>query len=206
MANKPAFADHLLTINFPSSDDWEGWVDLWCRDDTGNIDCVPDVLRGAVAHLVTPDGWLKQPDMIPNTPYKIARWSHIGSGHPKPPWIGTGMTPSDVRREWERLKAEAQARADAIIASRTDLYFIQSADGPIKIGLSGDVRKRIKGLQSSSPMKLALLCEVKGGGLMESDYHARFSAHRLHGEWFHPHPDILAEIERLNAEAAHDHP
>lgn len=32
----------------------------------------------------------------------------------------------------------------------------------------------------------------------ERDYHARFAAHRLRGEWFAPHPDILAEIEHLN--------
>ena len=25
-------------------------------------------------------------------------------------------------------------------------------------------------------------------------------AHRMYGEWFAPHPDILAEIDRLNAE------
>lgn len=31
----------------------------------------------------------------------------------------------------------------------------------------------------------------------ERAYHAMFKAHRLHGEWFEPHPDILAEIARL---------
>lgn len=25
------------------------------------------------------------------------------------------------------------------------------------------------------------------------------AAHRLHGEWFAPHPDILAEIDRLKS-------
>lgn len=33
-------------------------------------------------------------------------------------------------------------------------------------------------------------------------YHLRFAAHRHgKGEWFSPHPDILAEIERLNGKA-----
>jgi len=31
----------------------------------------------------------------------------------------------------------------------------------------------------------------------ERAYHRQFAAHRLHGEWFAPHPDILAEIDRL---------
>ena len=37
---------------------------------------------------------------------------------------------------------------------------------------------------------------------VEKEYHPRFAEHRLHGEWFHPHPDILAEIDRLNRLAA----
>lgn len=34
----------------------------------------------------------------------------------------------------------------------------------------------------------------------ERAYHKHFSEHRLHGEWFEPHPDIMAEIERLNSQ------
>jgi hypothetical protein len=78
------------------------------------------------------------------------------------------------------------------------VYFIQAHCGAIKIGRAKDVRYRIKELQCANPRKLELLA-VTLDGRREADYHRQFAAHRLHGEWFAPHPDILAEIERLNA-------
>lgn len=81
------------------------------------------------------------------------------------------------------------------------VYFIHSASGGIKIGTAIDVSKRLKGLQTAHPVKLELLAQTTGGRAVEQAYHARFAEHRLHGEWFAPHPDILAEIERLSAKA-----
>ena len=80
------------------------------------------------------------------------------------------------------------------------VYFIRSAPGEIKIGKAIDVQKRLNGLQTSHPHRLQLLATTVGGKPAERAYHARFAEHRLHGEWFSPHPDILAEIERLNAQ------
>lgn len=90
---------------FPAEDDWAGWIDIWCREDTGNIDCVPECLRPPVLPYVTSEGWMKFRDMVPDTPYKVARWMHLG-GWPKPPmppWFGSSLSPSAV----ERLKARA---------------------------------------------------------------------------------------------------
>lgn len=187
---------------FPEPDDWGGWVNFWCRDDTGNVDCVPEPLRPAIAHLVRPDGYLKNPDSIPNTPYKIARWFHISSsGKPRPPWIGTGLTPYDARRLWEDEQARVAAEAQAVEDAKADLYFIQSSDdGPIKIGITGlPIRKRMKALQTAHPFQLHLRALIKAEGMRETEYHARFAAHRLHGEWFVAAPEILAEIDRLKA-------
>jgi hypothetical protein len=40
---------------------------------------------------------------------------------------------------------------------------------------------------------------VTAGGLhVELEYHQRFRAHHLRGEWFERCPEIEAEIERLN--------
>ena len=80
-------------------------------------------------------------------------------------------------------------------------YFIQAETGQIKIGLAKDPRERLRTLQTGSPVALRLLAFIAGGYDAEQGYHARFAAHRLHGEWFAPHPDILAEITRL---APHD--
>lgn len=88
----------------------------------------------------------------------------------------------------ERLKREGKVK----------VYFIGSDMGPIKIGMAIDPKKRIKELQTSHPAKLEILATCPGGQPQEAAYHQQFAAHRLNGEWFERHPDILAEIERLS--------
>ena len=102
----------------------------------------------------------------------------------------------------DRLKDEIQYAMNATeerAARPAFVYFIQTATGQIKIGKACDVKARLKGLQTSHPVRLELLATTEGGKEQERRYHKRFADHRLHGEWFEPHPDILAEIERLNA-------
>lgn len=82
------------------------------------------------------------------------------------------------------------------------VYFVQADCGPIKIGTTGNIEWRLKTLEGQSPVPVKLLATTSGQRLDEYAYHARFAAHRLHGEWFSPHPDLLAEIARLQGEAA----
>lgn len=84
----------------------------------------------------------------------------------------------------------------------SSIYFVQAATGQIKIGTALNVETRLAALRSHSPVALDLLFTMPGGYREERAYHTRFSAHRLHGEWFDPHPDILAEIERLQTAVA----
>lgn len=88
------------------------------------------------------------------------------------------------------------------------VYFIQCGEGgPIKIGIARDPAKRLAGLQTGHFERLQLRALTTGGAKQERAYHDRFAAHRLHGEWFSPHPDLLAEIARLNeAETGPEHP
>ena len=79
------------------------------------------------------------------------------------------------------------------------VYFIQAASGPIKIGVAVNPLTRLSGLQTANHESLHLMAVLVGAYRHEMDYHRQFAGHRLHGEWFAPHPDILAEIERLNA-------
>lgn len=44
-----------------------------------------------------------------------------------------------------------------------------------------------------------VLAAFDGGEVHEQRLHARFAEHRLLNEWFARHPDILAEIARLNS-------
>ena len=114
-----------------------------------------------------------------------------------------------IRREGERAQAKrAEHEESALVKSirqRIDerdarpiyVYFIRAANGPIKIGIARDVLQRLAGLQTSNPNKLELLAHRLGDQSVEQEYHRRFAAHRLAGEWFEPHPDILEEATRL---------
>ena len=80
------------------------------------------------------------------------------------------------------------------------VYFIRGAGGAIKIGFTvRSVKERTIEYQAGSPVPLTLLATREGWQTLEAEYHRHFAAHRLHGEWFAPHPDILAEITRLTA-------
>lgn len=91
--------------------------------------------------------------------------------------------------DWQNLSLKPDERV---------VYFIASEAGQIKIGIANDPEKRIRTLQTSHPAKLSILATCPGGQAKEREYHQRFAAHRLHGEWFERHPDILEEIERLS--------
>ena len=92
------------------------------------------------------------------------------------------------------MAQRANARPDA---SEGLVYFIRSEAGPIKIGKARDPQARLKTLQTSHFAKLEIAATCEGGLPKEAEYHRRFAKHRLEGEWFDPHPDILAEIDRL---------
>ena len=79
---------------------------------------------------------------------------------------------------------------------RGNVYFIQrGSSGPIKIGVTiGGPLNRLAELQTASPETLYLIGCIRGE---EVEVHDRFNAHRIIGEWFTPHEDILKFI-RLN--------
>lgn len=83
--------------------------------------------------------------------------------------------------------------------SRPVVYFIQLGEGgPIKIGFTTNLDKRIKALQTASPDNLILLAAVEGSERTERGLHARFGEHRQRGEWFAPAPEILEYIEECS--------
>ena len=72
------------------------------------------------------------------------------------------------------------------------IYFIQRGfDGPVKIGFSTDIKKRLSALQTSHDAKLRVIRAFDGSESDEASLHARFYKHRLQGEWFSPEPEIL---------------
>lgn len=104
--------------------------------------------------------------------------------------VGT-ETLADTGDWLENARREAQ-RYDR----RGTIYFVGYANGPIKIGFTSNLDYRIESLQTACPYDLVVLATVEGTMGLEAELHARFRSHRLRGEWFARHPEILAEIAR----------
>lgn len=67
------------------------------------------------------------------------------------------------------------------------IYFIQDGDdGPIKIGYSDNVLRRIRDLRTGTHQNLRLLLAIGGGVEQEAQLHERFSFAHKKGEWFWP--------------------
>lgn len=104
-------------------------------------------------------------------------------------------------KPWGRM---GKAAIQLFRPGRHCVYFIGGDEGPIKIGLSNGPLERLAQFQVGSPVRLRIHALADGGLALERDYHRRFAAHRLHGEWFSPAPEILAEIDRLCAQQPED--
>lgn len=99
------------------------------------------------------------------------------------------------------IKPPKRQPIQALRDGKSYVYFIGGEEGAIKIGVSIAPVERLIAMQMGCPIKLSILAKVEGAVVLEKKYHARFGEHRSHGEWFHRHPDILAEIARLNRKA-----
>jgi hypothetical protein len=75
------------------------------------------------------------------------------------------------------------------------IYFAKSG-GLIKIGETSNCGKRIKEIQMMSPGKVNLISSwfTLNAKDLERKLHARFAAHRRHGEWFAIPKDELAKV------------
>lgn len=76
------------------------------------------------------------------------------------------------------------------------IYFIQCGDnGPIKIGLSENVKKRLGALQAANPYQLHLLGVMDGDAAEERMLHVRFGLFRVRGEWYRSHQRLRRFID-----------
>lgn len=65
------------------------------------------------------------------------------------------------------------------------VYVIGQPGSPVvKIGTTSRLRKRLKGVQTGSPIRLEVLWSCPGGGWLEERLHTMFAPLRLEGEWF----------------------
>lgn len=117
---------------------------------------------------------------------------------------GKVYLPDSHERHAERNRESAARRASPpppAPRKRTYVYFAQRGDnGPIKIGVSGNVKARVSALQTAVAEPMRLLASVVGTRAMEAEIHSHLHAHRLKGEWFNPAPELLAYIAEIPKE------
>lgn len=107
-----------------------------------------------------------------------------------------GISELDTEKLEETLKLW---RVMPIASDEGCVYFIRSEKThAIKIGFTaGKIEDRLSALQTAHPYKLQVLATSRGNREYEKALHARFAQLRLEGEWFEPHPDLLAFISVL---------
>lgn len=81
------------------------------------------------------------------------------------------------------------------------VYFIRPTGmpGPVKIGLSKYLQKRLLRLNTWAPFPLEVAVTVPGDEALEINIHDCLVEHHSHGEWFHPNPPVLDLVEKLRA-------
>lgn len=78
------------------------------------------------------------------------------------------------------------------------IYFIQQGnDGPIKIGITWDVKKRFDHMKTFSPHPLRILAIINGDSKKERLLHQKFKKEWLQGEWFKSSERLMQFIQTL---------
>jgi hypothetical protein len=93
------------------------------------------------------------------------------------------------------ISTELAQRRSAPVLKAGKVYFIRCRHA-IKIGFSLMPDLRIVELQTGSPHDLKLLGWVAGNTDTERSLHDQFEEHKIRGEWFRAHPDLLDFIKR----------
>ncbi len=77
------------------------------------------------------------------------------------------------------------------------IYFIRNrTNRAIKIGFTRkDARERLGQLQTACPNRLELIGTMPGDMTVEKGLHKRFAEHRLTGEWFREHEELVEAID-----------
>ena len=63
--------------------------------------------------------------------------------------------------------------------------------GPIKVGVSDNMRKRVAGLDGMLPWRLSVIGWASGTRDDEQRIHERLWRHRLNGEWFRADDEVI---------------
>lgn len=76
------------------------------------------------------------------------------------------------------------------------IYFVQSGpSGPIKIGVSNNLDRRLSNLSIDNAEPIALLASCDGGMPLEQRLHRTLRGHCYRGEWFRPSSLVIDAID-----------
>ena len=81
---------------------------------------------------------------------------------------------------------------------KTYIYFLYAPySNVIKIGITRDIKQRLRDIGAASPEPLILLKLILGNFKKERALHERFKNYRQHYEWFTLNPELLDYIGGL---------
>lgn len=85
--------------------------------------------------------------------------------------------------------------------TRDVVYFLyDETSNRMKIGTTGNLRRRMCGIQATSPSKLKLYFTIPGSVEREREIHAQVAAYRVHHEWFACEPGFNRVVNALALE------
>lgn len=104
-----------------------------------------------------------------------------------------------IRQRESRARRAAEIRLGLDLSPKERIvYFLRSEHGgPVKIGISDDLAKRLVNIQSSRPDKVIVLAQAPGTVEDERSIHARFWHLHESGEWFQATDELLAYIKSV---------
>jgi hypothetical protein len=77
------------------------------------------------------------------------------------------------------------------------LYFIQTASGPIKIGITDNLARRLDQVTRVAFEDVKLLAVFRGSRDLEKRLHNSLARHRLKNDWFSPHEHVMRALSDL---------
>lgn len=84
------------------------------------------------------------------------------------------------------------------------IYIITWPSGPVKVGVSMDIRRRLCHLQTASPypLEIAYAGQIDGDAKsLERRVHGFLYEHHMTGEWFNVAPDVAVHALKLAAQS-----
>ena len=107
-----------------------------------------------------------------------------------------------AHQRWDHMPATpTHASAEYAEIFGAVMYALRLADGTIKIGITGNLHKRLMSYRAAVGENPDLLAIKQGTHADEQAIHRQLTDHVKHGrEWYHPHAEVLAIVNDWRAD------